>query len=252
MGLINRYGTQPQPVSTQTRGGGGVNRGMNRGPNRGGGGGGGGNNRTRIPNTGLYHGRAGKGAANQNPESFFRSAVSRVGGLDYAGTPVSQFSEDFAAKLMEDYLAAQAGNQRLAPTKYLKTTYGGAGYDGKKGRSFDPGTLGLGGGAMDEAYTDWYSNQMPSDYLVGRSTNQGGFAPGGGNEDFQRWQQESYVPSVLAETAGARESNPRLSVADLMEGRDIAGESRRQYLARPNAARQFSPANLGGRWAWWE
>jgi hypothetical protein len=247
-GLINRrgLGTQPQPVSTASR----QNR-QNRlhqrgggGPNRGGGGGSGGAG-GRLPNTGLYHGRAGRAFANQQPEQFFRSAVSRVGGLNYSGTPIDEFSQSFVSKLLDDYLAKQAGAQRLDPVKYLRQTYG-AGFLGRKGRNFNPGTLGTEGGALDAAYQNYYSNTQPLDYLYGQ---EGG---GGANAEFDRYLQEQFNPGVVAETTVARAADPTANVNDLIAGRDLMGEARRRFLARPNAQRQPGPVNLGSRWSWWE
>lgn len=231
------------------RGGGGGNRGAQ--PNRGGGGGGGGGGRNRLPNTGLYQGRAGEAQANQNPEAFFRSAVSGVGGLSYSGTPISEFSDDFIAKLLDDYNAAMSGSQRTSPVDYLRDTYG-AGWEGKKGRDFNPGTLGLSGGALDTAYTNYYSNTNPIDYLTGQAVNVGGFAPGGGNQGFQEFYQANFVPQLQAELAGARAGNPNLSMADMIAGRDVVGEARTRYLNRPGSQRQLGPVNLGARWSWWE
>lgn len=248
MARRNNLGTQPAAnttVAQRGRGGGGL---INRHGNRGGGGGG----HRRLPqDMGLYHGRAGAAYANQNPEAFFRSAVQQLGGLDYSGTPLSEFSDDYVAKLLDQYTAAQAGTQGLSPIDFLRNTYG-AGYGGKRSQVFDQGQLGLGGGALETAYRNWYSNTSPADFLVGQGTAQGGLAPSGGNADFQRYFQETYVPQLMAEQAGARALNPRISMADLIAGRDLVGEARRKYLVRPNAARQIGPANLAGRWSWWE
>lgn len=248
MTLINRYGTQPQ-TAAQRRGGngGGNNRAAGGGGNRGGGGGG--NN--RLPNVGLYAGKAGRAQANANPEAFFRSAVSNVGGLDYSGTPISEYADLFVAKLLDDYNAAMSSNQRLDATEWLRDTTG-AGYGGKKGRTFDPGQLGLSGGALDAAYTDYYSNTNPRDYLVGQAGQQGGYVAGGGNADFQRFYQESYVPQLQAELAARRADEPKLSMADLVAGRNLGDEARRRYLARPSSQRLPGPANLAGRYSWWD
>lgn len=247
-GLINRrgLGAQPQPVSAQRRGGGGQRRITGRG-----GGGRGGGGRNHIPNIGLYHGRAGEAAANRNPEAFFRAGVSQVGGLGYSGTPIDQFSQEFIASLLDDYNSALSGNQRLSPLDWFKDQFN-ARWGGKKGRTFDPGTLGLSGGALGDAYTDWYSNTNPIDYLTGQATEQGGFLPGGGNQDYQNWFLTNYAPGVQAELAGARANDPTLSMADLIEGRDLVGQARARYLARPNARRQLGPVNLGSRWSWWD
>lgn len=247
MTLINRYGTQPQTAAQRRgRGAGGNNRAAGGGGNRGGGGG---NN--RLPNVGLYAGKAGRAQANANPEAFFRSAVSNVGGLDYSGTPIGDFSEEFVQKLLDDYIDDQSGNQRLDPIKYLRQTYG-AGWGGKKGRTFDAGQLGLGGGALESAFTTNYSNTNPRDYLVGQAGQQGGYVAGGGNADFQRFYQESYVPQLQAELATRRANEPTLSMADLVAGRDLGDEARRRYLARPSSQRLPGPANLAGRYSWWD
>ncbi len=245
-GLINRrgLGTQPAPMTGGQRMGGG-------GRGGGGRGGGGGGGRNRIPNTGLYPGRQGQAAANQDPETFFRSAVQKLGGLDYSGTPLAEFSDDYVAKLMDEYNAAQAGNQRLSPVEWLRDTYG-AEWGGKKGRNFDQGDLGLGGGALEQAYRNWYSNTSPIDFMVGQATAAGGLAPSGGNQEFQRYFQDTFAPGVMAAMAGARQANPQLSVADLIAGRDLADEARRRFMVRPNAARQIGPANLAGRWSWFD
>ena len=255
-GLINRFGTQPTASSGPAGRGPGNNRGgqgrRGGGGNGGNGGGAGGGGRNRIPNTGLYFGRAGEGQANINPDAYFRAVTSRLGGLSYSGTPVSDFSEEFAAKLRDDYLAAQATRQRLSPVDYLRQTYG-AGFRGRKGREFGAGTLGMQGGAMQGAYDDWFSGKDPTAFLTGRAAGQGGFAPGGGNQDFQTWYQTAYAPSLLAELEGARAGgDPTLTLNDLVAGRDLVGQARRRYLARPNAQRQIGPANAGARWSVWD
>lgn len=246
-GLIQRrgMGAQPQPVS------GGVARGrrQNRLHQRGGGGsGGGGGGGNRIPNRGLWQGRTGKAAANQNPEAYFRNALTRAGGLTNSGTPMDQYSQALLARLLDDYNAALGRNQRVNPVKFLRRQHG-AGPIGPKGRGFNTGDLLDGEG---DPFNDWYSNNLTPDYMVGRATDAGGLAPGGGNADYQRYFAEEYVPQVLAETAGARAADQSLSIHDLLAGRDLHEEARRRYLVRPTAARQFSPANLAGRWSWWE
>lgn len=247
-GLINRFGTQPTAAAPRRRGGGGGN-GVQ--PNRGGGGGGGGGGRNRLPNTGLYQGRAGEAQANQNPEAFLRSAVSGVGGLNYSGTPIGDFSERFVQKLLDEYNLAVSGNQRLSVPDWMRQTYG-AGWEGKKGRTFNPGQLGSNGGALDAAFTENYSNEDPLNYLTGQAAKQGGFAAGGGNQDFQRWYQENQVPALMAELAGAQATDPNISMANLIAGRDLVGQARRRYLARPDTQRAPGPINLGSRWSWWE
>lgn len=238
-------GTQPQAttVPQRGRGGGGL-------INRRGGGGGNNRNRNRIPNTGLWAGRAGQALANQQPEQFFRGAVSNLGGLDYSGTPLSEFSDEYVARLMDQYNAALATNQRLSPRDWMRNTYG-AGYGGKRGNAFDAGSMGM-GGDLGAAYRNYYSNTSPLDFLVGEGVARGGLAPRGGNAEFQRFYQDTFAPGVLAEQAGARAANPSISMADLIAGRDLMGEARRQFLTRPNAARQIGPANLASRWSWWE
>lgn len=251
MGLIQRRGLGSQPTvstSASRRGGGGVTR--SRG---GGGGGGGGGGRNRIPNTGLYHGRAGEGAANQNPEQFFRNVVSRLGGLGFSGTPVSEFSQGYSAELLNSYLGAQAGKQRLSPIDWLKQQYG-AGFFGNKGRDFQAGSLGdaASDGAFNEAYTDHYSNTRGDEFLAGEMTNAGGYVPGGGNAEYKKFLGAEFNPMLTAELAAARVATPEMSLADLIEGRDLTTEARARFLARPGAQRQLSPANLAGRWSWWE
>lgn len=255
MGLINRrgLGTQQQVSAPRRPGGGGGNRGnqgvqANRGSGGHGGGHGGGN---RLPNTGLYHGDAGEAAANLNPAQFFRTAVSKIGGLSYSGTPISQFSEDFASKLLDDYLNAQASRQRLSPLDYLRKTYRARFY-GKGGSRFKPGSLGLEGGALDSAYNTWYSNTDPTGYLTGQATAQGGLIPGGGNSSFQDFYTNQFIPSVQAQLTGAQASDPTLSMADYVAGRDLLGDARRRFLARPGVLRGQGPVNLGARWSWWE
>jgi hypothetical protein len=253
MGLINRRGLGTQPSSSSTSMRGRHNRGG--GPRHigGGGGGGGGGGRNRIPNTGLYRGQAGKTAANQNPEQFFRTAVNRVGTLDYSGTPIGDFSESFIQKLLDDYLGAQASKQRLDPIKYLKQTYG-AGFQGKKARTFNPGDLAVGGegSALDAAFTPYYSNTNTPAYLTGQIAQAGGHVPGGGNDQFARYVQDTYIPGVEADTAAARAADPTVNVSDLIAGRDLLGEARRRFLARGDSMRQPGVANASGRWSWWD
>lgn len=132
-------GANTTGVGQRGRGGGG-NRNRNR--NRGGGGGGGGGNKT--PKGGLYGGKAGEAAANQNPEVFLQSYLDKAGLSGGAsGSNWDRFMSEMAIPdLMRQYNAATADNQRLSMPDWLRQNYGGAGWSGKRGRTFDAGTVG--------------------------------------------------------------------------------------------------------------
>lgn len=256
MGLLNRrgLGAQPQAVSPRHTGGGGGNHG-NQGAqgNRGGHGGGGGG---KMPNTGLYYGKAGEAYANQDPQAYFRSVLSQLGGLNGDGSLTDQYSNVLAQKLMDDYAAQGLGpHQRTSPIDYLRKLYG-AGWLGKKKDNFGfrAGTMSLADTTTDNGFSDWYSNTNTPAYLMGQASQSpgGGFVGGGGNSDFQSYYQNQFIPGLQSELTAAQVGNADMSMADLVAGRDLMGDARRRYLARPGQLRQQGPINNAARWSWYD
>ena len=247
----NRFGTQPTAApAPATRGRGAAN-------NRGGGGNrnrGGGTKAKKLPNAPLYGGKAGQAAANKDPDAFIRAMLEESGMTDFSGTPYVDWSNDaLPASLRSAYDAANAQNQRLGVSQWAKQTYGAGWGKGKKG-NFSAGNLSAAAAPLGEQYVDYQSNVDPLSFLTTRATGQGGFVPGGGNQDFQTAYQLEFVPQLQAEleTARSRTGNPQLSMDDFVAGRDLANEARRWYATRPSNRRQTGPISPAGRFSWWE
>ena len=210
----------------------GTNRGG--GPHRGGGGGGGGGG--RVPKGGLYGGRAGKAAANQDPTKYFTNVVNRLLGASSGDAFEDWQRTTLTTDLSGEYSAANAGRQRLDPIKWLRQTYGGAGFSGKRGRAFAGGTLAADSPEMQARYQTHQANDSPLTYLLGRQTGAGDpQLPAGGNPEYARWWAQEYAPRLELEYQTAQQATPGLNVSDWYGGVDPGRAQREFDTFRANA-----------------
>lgn len=202
------------------RGGNGGGGGNSR--NRGGGGGGGGG---KTPKGGLYGGKAGEAAANMDPEAYLRSFFTKAGLINGTGTEFDNYMNDVGIQnALRQYQTAVAGNQRLSIEDWMSKTYGGAGFNGKRGTDFRAGAWGASPGDSGGTTPGGgiYSGSAPSPGTTpvgGGGTGGGGWrgnlgAPpwgpggggGGGNSPFDdaHHAMANANPLQYAHTEGAR------------------------------------------------
>lgn len=159
-------------------GGGGNNR------NRGGGGGGG----NKTPKGGLYGGKAGEAAANQQPEIFVENFLRQAGLINDTGTEFDNFmKQQQIANMVGAYNSAMAGkNQRMSIADWLRQNYGGAGYSGKRGTTFSAGTFGQSPGDV--------GGTTPGGGIYGSSAPRSALASGGGGSPSLGGQLPGRMP----------------------------------------------------------
>jgi hypothetical protein len=171
------------------------------------GGGGGGNNRNKPKNRqgggagagldrGLYGDDAqGEAAGNQAPDAYIRNMLTQSGVLRGTGTTYDTWADDQLQKnILDKYNAAVGLNQGLSIADFMKQTYG-AGYGGKKGKDFTAGNF----AGSEGTAADWdkYQSDTETDtWLNNKLAGGGGFAAGGGNQDFQAWFGKQFAPQL--------------------------------------------------------
>ena len=226
---LNAYtGTNTAPVSTagKKRGGGGKKK------------------------RGLYQGKAGAAASNQDPLTFFQTAGRKAGISTGAGTGFDTWYNDFMApRMVGDYNAALANNEHLSARKWLNKTYDVSGW-GKKKTGFDAGQLSATGGPLADQYDVWSANQNPLTRVATEGRLSGDIA-GNGNQQYQDWYVQNWAPQMEAEWATSQRTNPTINFRDFLGGQDPE-RARRAFANRAPQYRQptaFAPT--GGRWSWW-
>jgi hypothetical protein len=206
-------------VNIYTGGGGG---GGSR-PRRPGGGGGGG----KVPRGGLYGGKPGEAASNQDPEQYFLDLLSKTGITDGSGSAADLYGGGaYLQQMIRDYNVASADNQRLSAADWARQTYG-AGWQGKRGKAFTAGTLSADDPAFAQAASTNYNNTNPRAYLTTQGL--GGPLAQGGNDEFSRWYTEVYAPRLEAEYTQAQASAPGLNIADWNAQQEGSGRAQREY-----------------------
>ena len=122
--------------------------------------------------------------------------------------------------MMDDYGVASASNQRLSAADWMQKQYG-AGWQGKKGKNFQGGTLSAMQGPMAEQIQNQIANASPGTTIQSQLMNQGQM-PGAGNDAFTQWLQTAYVPQQEAEyNRLVQGGNPALNARDFAASLDI-------------------------------
>lgn len=199
---------------------------------------------------GLYKGKAGAAASNQDPLTFFQTAARRAGTSTGAMTGFDDWYNNFQApRMVGDYNAALAGNEHLSAKKWLRKTYDVGGWGGPAG-NFKPGQLAPGSASLLDKYDIYDANTRP-DARVATQAALSGDVAGNGNQQYQDWITQDWNPQMQAEYATQQRANPMLNFRDFMNAQDP--ERMRRAFANRAPSRREPSANApqAGRWSWW-
>ena len=203
--------------------------------------------------TGLYKGKAGAAASNQDPLTFFNTALNKSGAMGAGGGAGTDFNTwltgTFAPGMVSDYNAALADNEKTSAKKWLNKTYGVTGWN--KAGKFDAGQFGsTATGPLAEKYDIYSANQNPLTRIATTAGQQGMLASNG-NDQFKQWYLSEYAPQIEAGWRTAARDNPALNFSDYEQTLD-PNDARRAYQFRAPQSRLPSAAqSTGGRWSWW-
>lgn len=203
---------------------------------------------------GLYHGKAGAAASNQDPLTFFQTAGRLAGISTGANTSFDDwFNNFYAPRMVGDYNAALAGNEHLSAKKFLKQNFGVTGIGSKGLKNLNPGQLSLtatGPGSLADEFDIYDANTNQAE-RVGSNAIKSGDIANNGNQAYQDFITQSYTPQLQAEFKAQQGANPLLNFRDFMNAQDPE-RMRRAFANRAPSLRQPSAFAPGaGRWSWW-
>ncbi len=213
-------------------------------------GGSGGSGNSRVPKGGLYGGKSGEAVGNQAPDAFFLNALRQGGVINDSGTELDTFTRDQSVQnLMGQYNAAQALNQRLSASDFLKQQYG-AGYGGRRGQNFQAGSLTGATGPIAGQFQTNFANQNPLTHMATQGAKQG-FAASNGNDDFQNYFNTVYAPQQELQWRTAQRDNPQVNFDTFSAGLTPEMAQRAFAHRAPRYRTPSANAPTGGRWSWW-
>lgn len=190
----------------------------------GGGGGGGGKGKNKVPQGGLYGGKPGEAAANLDPEAFIRAVLTQSGLISGSGSPMDVYASDkMVSDMLNQYQSAVANDQRLSAVDWMNQTYG-AGWQGKRGKNFQAGSLTADNPNVVAGYQTNYANSNPLSYFSTQA-----LLPQGGNTEFSDWYNTVFSPRLASEYEAAQQANPNLNVADWYAQQNVAGRAQSEY-----------------------
>ena len=194
--------------------------------------------------------QGGRGGEQHRPWAVLPLGAHRAGVLSGTGSPADLAAQDAVLqKMMDDYGVASAFNQRLSAADWMQKQYG-AGWQGKKGKNFQGGTLSALQGPNAEQIQNQIANASPGTTIQSQLMNRGPM-PGAGNDAFTQWLQTAYVPQQEAATtsssrAETRRSTPATSRRD-STWTSTAFPAGRTCIASPARTPQPAVAGHGGR-----